>query len=329
MLKRLVLIVLLLVALAVGILAAFLIDAHLAVRREAAPLPALDAVQAVSGVGAIVDDAPMRLSVIDTATQAMPRASVLDSAADRDGDQPYVMSHPAFVLEWKDGRVLLIDTGMTEEGAREFGRPLEWVGASPLAPRGSTASQLGDAVARVKGVVFTHLHIDHVGGIAEICRHVNSVRVPMTEAQAERINYTTRPGRDLLEDADCVRLERVSAGPLSPVAGFPGVFVIDAGGHTPGSQILLAFVRDGADTRSYAFTGDIVNHIDGINHDIPKPWLYRTLLVPESDARQAELRAFLKRLRDEAGFTLLVSHDKHAIDATGVPAWNASAVAGQ
>jgi len=326
MLKRLSLIVLGLFVLIVGVAVAFLVEAHLAVRREAAPLPALDAVRAVSEVGAIVDDAPVRLSVIDTASQPMPRAAVLDGAADGDGTQPYVMSHPAFVLEWKDGRVLLVDAGMTEDDARAFGRPLEWLAdAEPIAPHGSTAAQLGDAVSRVKGIVFTHLHTDHVGGIGELCRHVNSVRVPMTDAQAERTNYTTRPGLDLLEEADCVRLERVSGGPLFPVAGFPGLFLVDAGGHTPGSQIVLAFVRDGTGAqRSYAFAGDIVNHIDGINHDIPKPFLYRTLVVPESDARQAELRAFLKRLRDEGGFTLLVSHDKQAIDATGVPVWGSA-----
>ena len=52
-------------------------------RREAAPLPTLDAINAAAGVGAIVDDAPVRLSVINTASQAMPRAAVLDPAAIR------------------------------------------------------------------------------------------------------------------------------------------------------------------------------------------------------------------------------------------------------
>ena len=322
MLKRLALAVLVVIALLAITAAVFIVDAHIGIERETATLPSLDSIDAVAELGGIVDDAPRRIAVIDTADQAMPRADVLDPARDPDAARPYVMSFPAFVIEWKDGRLLVIDVGMTPEGARSFGKPLEWLGgAAAMEPHRSTAAALGDAATRLKAIVFTHLHTDHVGGIVELCRRVNSVRVPLTTAQAERANYTTRPGLDQLEDADCVRLERLSGGPLFPVVGFPGVYVIDAGGHTPGSQIILVFVRDDGQTRRYAFTGDIVNNADAITYDIPKPWLYRTLIVPESEPRQAELRAFLKRLRDERGFTLLVSHDAASLQASGLPAW--------
>lgn len=324
MLKRIALVLAGLVLLLTVAATVVLVGAHRAVRRETAPLPTLDAIAAVAGVGQIVDDAPTGVSVINTASQAMPRASVLDPARDPHGEQPYVMSHPSFVLEWKDGRMLLIDAGMTEAGARAFGTPLEWLGgADPLVPHRSAALALGAAAARVQGIVFTHLHTDHVGGVAELCARVNLLHVPITTAQAERTNHTTRPGLDQLEEAECVRFERVNGGPLFPVPGFPGVFLIDAGGHTPGSQIVLAFTHNGDGTsHRYAFTGDIVNNIDGITYDVPKPLLYRLLVVPESEERQHELRLFLKRLRDEAGFELLVSHDQHAIEATGMPVWD-------
>lgn len=324
MLKRIALALAGLVVLLTVAAAVVLVGAHRAVRRETAPLPQLEAIAAVADLGQIVDDAPTRVSVINTASQAMPRASVLDPSRDPHGDQPYVMSHPSFVLEWKDGRILLVDAGMTEAGARAFGAPLEWLGgAEPLVPHRSAAAALGTAAQRLQGVVFTHLHTDHVGGIGEICARLNRLRVPMTAAQAERTNYTTRPGLEQLEEAECVRLERVDGGPLFPVPGFPGVFLIDAGGHTPGSQIALAFTRSGDGTaHRYAFTGDIVNNIDGITYDVPKPLLYRLLIVPEFEQRQHELRRFLKRLQDEAGFELLVSHDQLAIEATGIPAWD-------
>ena len=326
MLKRIALALSALLVVAVGAAAFVLVRAHLAVGREAAPLPTLDAIAAAADVGTVIADAPRRLSVINTASQAMPRAAVLAGDRDPHPGQPFVMSYPAFVLEWGDGRLLLVDTGMTRDGARAFGRPIEWLGgADAIQPHGSVAEVLGDAAGRVQGIVFTHLHVDHVGGITDLCQRLHSVRVPMTEPQAEHLNYTTRPGLDLLQDAGCVRLEGVSGGPLFPVPGFPGVFLIDAGGHTPGSEIVLAFVANGAGLHRYAFTGDIVNNIDGVTYDVPKPLLYRTLIVPESDARQAELRAYLKRLHEEGEFTLLVSHDQGAIDASGVPAWGAPA----
>jgi len=300
--------------------AAGLAWAHWSIRQERAPLPAPDAIAAAAAAGG---DLPVQLSVINTASQAMPRGSVLDAGGDPRPQEGYVMSHPAFVLEWADGRLLLIDAGMTRAQALEFGRPVEWLaGGQPTQVHGSAAEHLGASAARVGGIVFTHLHNDHVGGIAALCA-AGGQPLPafMTRAQAERGNYTTRPGLAALAAADCARPTALDGGALKPVPGFPGVHVIDAGGHTPGSQIILAFVQGPDGVRRYAFTGDIVNALDGVLADVPKPLLYRTVIIPEDGLRQAELRAFLKRLHDEAQFTLVVAHDQRAIEASGVPAY--------
>jgi len=300
--------------------AAGLAYAHYSIRQERAPLPSVEAIIAAAEAGG---DLPVRLSVINTASQSMPRRSVLDPGADPRPNEPFVMSHPAFVLEWADGRALLVDVGMTSEQAVQFGKPVEWVaGAGPTEAHGSAAEQLGAAAPRVRGVVFTHTHTDHVGGMAALCAAAgHPVPAFMTRAQAERPNYTTRPGLTALAEAGCAQPTALGGGALMPVPGFPGVQVIDAGGHTPGSQIILAFVQDADGVRRYAFTGDIVNNVDGIREDVPKPLLYRTVIVPEDGPRQAELRGFLKRLHDEANFTLLVAHDQRSIEVSGVPAF--------
>ncbi len=303
--------------------------AHAGVRRERAPLPSVAAaVAAVQGAGG-----PVRLAIANTASQEMPRSGVLDASRDPASESPYVMSHPSFVLEWDDDRILLVDTGMDRAGAGNFGRPIEsLLGGGPIRPHQSLAAQLGEAADRVEGILFTHLHEDHAGGIVELCRgRTRPLRVFMTEAQDERGNYTTGATRRLLADtrrgaqteADppCVEVTRIGSGGAQLVPGFPGVAVIAAGGHTPGSQIVLAAVS-GADGRFLAgFTGDIVNHIAGIDHDVPKPTLYRLLVVPEAEERQGELRRFLRALRDEAGVRLLVSHDEFQLASSRVPAW--------
>jgi len=327
MLKRVALVLVALLVLVVGAAAVALLRAHRAIDRETPALPSLESIAAVAGVATIVDDPPRQLSVINTASQTMPRKAVLDPARDPHPDEPYVMSYPAFVLRWRDGRLLLIDAGMSRAAAVSFGKPVEWLGgADAIVPHASVGEALGDASAQVGAAIFTHLHTDHVEGITELCRRLHKIRVPLNPAQAYRPNYTTQPGLDTLYDADCVGIERLGEGPLVPVIGFPGVFVIHAGGHTPGSQIVLAFVQaaDGTVHR-YAFTGDIVNNRDGILFDVPKPWLYRTFAVPESDARQSELRQFLKRLHDEAGFELVVSHDQHSLE--GIPPWTQATAA--
>jgi glyoxylase-like metal-dependent hydrolase (beta-lactamase superfamily II) len=293
--------------------------AHRAVDAERAPLPAVGDVAAARPA----DDQPLRLSLINTASQPMGRAGVLDPERDPHPRQPYVMGHPSFVLEWADGRILLIDVGMTPDQAIAFGTPIQMIrDAQPMQPHRSAAEALGIDAARVRGIVFTHPHTDHTGGIAALCaRAGHDVPVFMTAAQAERPNYTTRPGLAQIRDAPCARPVRLDGGPLMPVPGFPGVGVIDAGGHTPGSQIVVAQVGSGDVARRVAFTGDIVNTADGIAYDIPKPWVYRTFIVPESETRQGELRRFLKQLQDEAGAMLLVSHDQLSLERSGVEAW--------
>ncbi len=319
MLKRIVLGLVLVLLVLASLATVILVSAHRAIGRERAPLPTAE--ELARFARAPVADLPVRLRWIDTATQAIPRSAVLDPDADPSPAEPYVMSHPAFVLEWADGRLLLVDAGMRREAALEFGGPLEALGgASPIEPRASVADALGASAAKVRGIVFTHLHTDHVEGVLGLCmpERKDKLAAFMTVAQDERFNYTTRPGRALLDEATCVERRVLPEDRLRPLPGFPGVAVLDAGGHTPGSEIVLARVRgQGPDAgeRLYAFAGDTVNHIDGVRHDVPKPYLYRTLLVPESDQRLQELRRFLAALERDDGYVVLVSHDQRALVA--------------
>jgi glyoxylase-like metal-dependent hydrolase (beta-lactamase superfamily II) len=298
--------------------------AHRAVDSEHARLPAPEEVLRAVASG----EGPIRISIANTASQPMPRDAVLDSDRDPEPGAPYVMSHPSFVLEWADGRILLVDAGMEPEAAREFGLPIQILsGGEPIEPHAAAVDLLGDAAERVEAIVFTHLHSDHVGGVAALCRaRKRPLRALMTQAQDRRLNHTTRPGRELLSsvrlgdgEAPCIEVATLPAEALAPLPGFPGVFLIDAGGHTPGSQIVVARVGEGASARGFVLAGDIVNHVAGIDHDVPKPPLYSLLVVPESAARLAELRPWLRALRDEAGLSVLVSHDEAQLAASGVP----------
>ena len=158
---RLVKTLVVLVLLSVTIMAAGTLWMHLDIEKYRAPLPLVADILALDQAG----DLPMKVSVIETAQQTMPRAGVLDPGSDPNPTAPYVMTHPSFVLEWADGRLLLIDVGMTRAGAIEFGQPTErFFGAGPIEPLTTAAVALGSAATRVQGMVFTHLHTDHVGG---------------------------------------------------------------------------------------------------------------------------------------------------------------------
>jgi glyoxylase-like metal-dependent hydrolase (beta-lactamase superfamily II) len=124
----------------------------------------------------------------------------------------------------------------------------------------------------------------------------------------------------LVDEAGCARRVRLPDALLAPVPERPGVFVIHVAGHTPGSQVVIAFLDTGrgpAGVRRIALAGDAANVLDGVLHDVPKPLLYRLLVVPESDARLGEVRRLLAAVGREGGFELAVSHDGLALERDG------------
>jgi glyoxylase-like metal-dependent hydrolase (beta-lactamase superfamily II) len=109
---------------------------------------------------------------------------------------------------------------------------------------------------------------------------------------------------------------------LAEVEGFGGVGVVDAAGHTPGSQVVLAVLHAGGATRRLAFTGDVANHVAGIRLDVGKPPAYRALVVPEWDERLGRVRRWLRHLEQDLGFELVVAHDRAQLEALGLPSFS-------
>ena len=321
MARRILLGLLALTTLGVVVVAVVLIQAHLTINELHPPLP--DAKQIFQAP--VQGELPIKLYVVHTAQQKSPRSGVLDSTLDPNSEQPYVMAYPAFVLEWPDGRLFLIDTGLTPEEAIAFGAPLEWLGADPIAPLGSVGEQLGSARQRVAGAAFTHLHQDHTSGLESLCfGRQAALPVFQTRLQAQVGNFTTADGEEDIQETLCATTQTIADVPLSPIPGFPGLFAIRAAGHTPGSQIFIARVNTEDGPTTWVFTGDVVNHIGGIEHDVPKPELYSLLVVPESEIRLGGLRRYLAELQSKEGIRLLVSHDLHQIQSQQVPVWKAS-----
>ncbi|MEX2204627.1 MAG: MBL fold metallo-hydrolase [Myxococcota bacterium] len=304
----------------VGLVLVFVIGglflAGWAIRALDPEVPPLDAILSYDPAA----DLPVRISWLNTASQKMPRSAVLDPGEDPTPDAPYTMGHTVFALEWSDGRIFLVDAGMDEQAALAFGGPIEtFSGGEPIVPHASIAEKLGPSVRRVVGIAFTHEHTDHTNGVAALCRaHDRPIPLFQNRLQVEESNYTTRPGLEQLANAACLKPELVDGGPLLRVRGFPGLSFFAAAGHTPGSQIFIAHVRGSDGVRTYVLTGDVVNQIDGVRRNIPKPTLYSLVIVPESTARLDKLRRLLAELERDHGVTILVSHDLLSLEASGV-----------
>jgi glyoxylase-like metal-dependent hydrolase (beta-lactamase superfamily II) len=265
-------------------------------------------------------------------TPELPDWAALDAALDQPGGPvalAYVntasqstslgeLGHPAIVVEWADGRRFLIDTGMPPEEAQAFGEPMELLGAGPTTTFGAAASQLGTVVQSVKGIAFTHLHSDHTAGLPGICAaQAQAATVYQSPLQSKELNYTTDIGMVALEAAVCPR-EVLGNDVIKSVPGFPGLLAISLGGHTPGSTMYAVRVAG----KTWIFSGDITNDRRSLLQDIPKPWWYSALVVPENVARTAELRGWLNNLNTQPGVTVLPAHDVVGMAAAGLPAFN-------
>jgi glyoxylase-like metal-dependent hydrolase (beta-lactamase superfamily II) len=230
------------------------------------------------------------------------------------------IQHPAYFIEWADGRVFLLDAGMDREQARDFGAPMEVaLGAGPIETHGSVAEQIGkEAVDAIDAIAFTHLHLDHTGGLIPICR-ARSREIDLFQAshQANEVNYTTQPGVDQIEEAGCARRHVVDGNTPTEIPGYPGLFLLSAGGHTPGSTVYVAVLPD----RIFIFSGDLTNQKADALDNVPKPWVYSALIIPEATERLERLRRWLAELDAHAQLTLVVAHDLDAAVEDGLEKW--------
>jgi len=278
------------------------------------------------------DALPVAIHTRNTARQSAPLMTVLAGAWTGGFWTEYSMTHPLFAFEWEDGRLLVVDPGLAPAAAAEFGRPLDWAGGGAICSDPGAWDPLRERADRIRAVLFTHLHVDHVSGVSELCAGSGEdggagaspepLPVLLGAPQRGTDERFERDGLVLLEELaterpGCVRLETPEAWSaeraLHAVPGLPGAYRVAVGGHTPGSQLVVAFVRraesagGAAGVDAWIVSGDVVNHRRGLTEDLPKPWWYRTLLIPEDSERQAELRALLRELRDD-GFAVLVNH---------------------
>jgi glyoxylase-like metal-dependent hydrolase (beta-lactamase superfamily II) len=248
-----------------------------------------------------VEDGPVRVRYVNTSSQAI-------------GDR--TLGHTVFLVEWANGDLFMIDAGMDRKQAVEFGGLMETLlGAEPARPHGSIAERLGPDVERVKGVAYTHLHIDHSQGTLPFCEaRGRGARVFQTRWQAELHNYNTEEGAAIVADS-CLAPGSMSGETILRPDGFPGLGIVALGGHTPGSTLFVVPI----DGRLWLFSGDITNTKQDLLTNTGKPFLYSYLMVPEHTARNEALRLWLAELDGRPDIRVVVSHDLDDVVASGMP----------
>lgn len=279
-------------------LAIYLVPPHLQIRSISPEIPTVDELLELER-----SDGPNALYYINSSEQRLDRGT---------------LAHSAFVFEWPDGKLFLVDAAMGEQEALEFGQLMQTMsdGQAPVF-HGDVASLLGSAVSRVAGIGFTHLHIDHTEGVIGLCSAVEtSPALLQSPFQRDQQNIHTREGAQLLANS-CLKPHDLTKGSIWTSDSFPGLGLIPAGGHTPGSTLFAASIQG----QLYVLSGDITNTKASILADSGKGWVYSTLIVPEDTQRTGRLRQWLRELTQHDAITVVVSHDLQDIKASGLPAF--------
>lgn len=204
---------------------------------------------------------------------------------------------PAFQVRYRSGWVM-VDAAESHKAAGTDGHYHQ-----------DNYDQIQSALRRARLIVATHEHSDHVDGVlvspylAEIVPHTI-----LTAAQVNTLVLGKGPTKpDGLDSARARRYIVVDYDLVLPIA--PGVVLIRAPGHTPGSQMVYVKLASG---KELVLVGDVVWHHAGIDLQRQKPDTvsrdmheYRTSIGQEI--------AWLKNIAESAGIAAAVSHDGTAL----------------
>jgi glyoxylase-like metal-dependent hydrolase (beta-lactamase superfamily II) len=169
-------------------------------------------------------------------------------------------------------------------------------------------SRMQAALDKTSLVVITHEHMDHIGGLA---RHPNVAKlmskVKLNDAQVahpERMKPVTWPA-GALQGYEPVKYDKV-------LGVAPGVVLIKAPGHTPGSQMVYVRRADGVEV---LFVGDVAWHQRNIETMREKARLVSWLSGEDRGHVREELAALHDLQAAHPELHMMPGHDAAAIDA--------------
>ncbi|MEZ4449913.1 MAG: MBL fold metallo-hydrolase [Nannocystaceae bacterium] len=188
---------------------------------------------------------------------------------------------------------LLIDTGLGRDVEAHL-EAMPWLfRAITRYDRGASAAEQLAAAGydrrRLKGVVLTHAHWDHVSGLPELAGA--PVWVPAEErrfiAEGGDLTAVARGIADLaLTEVEFADREYLGFPRSHDVYGDGSVVIVHAPGHTPGSVIVFLALPDG---QRLAMLGDLVWQLEGIFEREERPWLLRQLGDHDPEAVRVQI----------------------------------------
>ena len=234
---------------------------------------------------------PLRINVVKFAESLRTKNFSVKGAP----AEPSVQARTAFQVVYADGAIM-IDSGMDQQVHKFFGRGAE----EPY--DADAAKEVERAVRAARFIVMTHEHGDHVAGVIRT-PYVNEIapKTVLTRAQVQMLLTNPQMPEIKLTPEMAARYIVIDYDRYEPFA--PGIALMKAAGHTPGSQMIYVVLESGVE---YLFIGDSAWHMDGVRLMRGKD---ANWIKEDEDALMGQL-VWLNGLdKTEKNLHIVVSHD--------------------
>ncbi len=235
--------------------------------------------------------APTSLRVVGLSFGRVPAHALVDGA----GTDTVAVMHPVYQIRFPRGWIT-VDAAMPQQF---FPPNYPW----PVARWDSMQTALREAQLSV----ITHEHFDHTMGILR-SPSFDAIRLHAVFTRAQVTGMRTGPAPmpgATIDSATAGRLLTVDYDPYLAIA--PGVVLVRAAGHSPGSQFVYVRLASG---REIMLIGDASWNIVGIQKQLPNSASYKQQAgLVEDDGALVRQRRWLKELMD-AGVAIVSAHDE-------------------